>query len=220
MTINNNNTGPLENLLDRISEMELDSRRQEKYDRLVAIAVRKNRLKKRLFAGIAAITAAACFTAIIIITTSAGKPESGELFQSFYSPHDFPIEYRGKDSLNTIFLESVRLYSKSRSDQAQDILTPLLDVYSNNPDYILLMSQILMEQKKYDSSIVYLKQVIESKGSYERTGFWYLALSYLATEKYNECLETLDRLIESADPQLSKKATRLKRKIKRKSVDQ
>ncbi len=215
MTINNNNTGPLENLLDRISEMELDSRRQEKYDKLVAAARRKNRLKKRWLTGIAAVTAAACFTAIIIITTSAGKPESGELFQSFYSPHEFPVEYRGSDPLNSNFLEAIRLYSEGKADQAEKRLEPILAEDINNPDYMLLMSQILMEQEKYDSSIVYLKRLIESGGSYERTGLWYLALSYLAMEDKDKCIEALDSIIDFRDNGLPKQAMKLRRKLRK-----
>jgi len=215
MTINNNNTGPLENLLDRISEMELDSRRKEKYDRLVAAARRKNSLKKRWLTGIAAVTAAACFTAIIIITTSVGKPESGELFKSFYSPHQFPVEYRGADPLNSNFLEAIRLYNEGKADQAEKRLEPILAEDINNPDYMLLMSQIMMQQEKYNPSIAYLKRVIESGGSYERTGLWYLVLAYLAAEKYEQCADALDSLIDLRDSGFSKLAMKLRRKIKR-----
>ncbi len=210
-----NNTGPLEELLDRISEKELDSRRQEKYDRLVAAARRKKRLKKRWLSGIAAVTVAACLTIIIITTSTLGKPDSSELYKSFYSPHHFPVEYRGTDSLNSNFLEAIRLHSEGKVDQAEKSLQIILVEDINNPDYMLLMSQILMQQEKYDSSIAYLKRVIESGGSYERTGLWYLALSYLAMEDYDKCSEALDSLIDLRDSGFSKQAMKLRRKVKK-----
>ena len=79
---------------------------------------------------------------------------------------------------------------------------------------MLLMSQIMMQQEKYELSIVYLKRDIESGGSYERTGLWYLALSYLAMENYDKCSEALDSIITNSDESISKKAWKLKRKIR------
>ena len=209
-----NNTDPLENLLDKIHEKELDSRRREKYDRLIAAARRKNRLKKRWLAGIAAVTVAACFTVIIIITTSVGKSDNSELFESFYSPQEFPVEYRGVNPLNSNFLKAIRLYREGKADQAAKRLEPILAEDKNNPDYMLLMSQIMMQQKNFSSSIEYLNQVIKFGGSYERTGQWHLALSYLALNKHDRCAEILDSTIESGDPKLSKMARKLKRKIR------
>lgn len=208
-----NNTDPLENLLDKIHDKELDLRRREKYNRLVAAAQRKNRLKKRWLAGIAAVTVAACFTALFILTTSVGKSNSSELFESFYSPHQFPVEYRGSDPLNSNFLEAIRLYSEGEADQAEKRLEPILAEDINNPDYILLMSQILMQQEKYNSSIAYLKRLIESGGSYERTGLWYLALAYLATENYEQCDAALESVIKISNSKYRKKALKLRRKI-------
>ncbi len=215
-----NNTGPLEELLDKISNMELDSRRQEKYDRLVADARRTNSLRKRWLAGTVIVTAAACITVIIIINITLSGQDNSKVYDSFYSPHNFPVEYRGTDSLQTNFLESVRLYSEGEAEYAEKKLTPLLNEGTNNPDYLLLMSQILMEQGKFDASIIYLKKIIEFGGSYERTGLWYLALSYLATKKYDQCIEVLGLLSEPADSQFYKNATKLRNKVKRISNEQ
>ena len=211
----NNNTGPLENLLDIISQKELDSRRREKYDGLIADAHRKNRLRKRRLRGIVVMSAAACLTVLIIMISTSDKTGYKELYESFYSPHDFPVEYRGPDSLNSFFLDAVKLYKEGQTDQAKKSLQSILDEDINNPDYILLMSQIRMQQKNFSASIVYLNQVIEFGGSYERTGFWYLALAYLATENYVQCAEALDSIIESGDPKKKREAVKLRRKIRK-----
>ena len=210
----NNNTSPLENLLDVISEKELDSRRREKYDRLVADVRQKKRLKKRWLSGIAAVSAAACFTVIIIITTSVGKSDNSELFESFYSPHEFPVEYRGPDSLNSNFLEAVKFFKEGKTDQAEKSLQSILDEDINNPDYILLKSQILIQQERFESSITYLKRLVEFGGSYERTGLWYLALAYLAIEDFEQCDGALDSIIESGDSKKKREAVKLRRKIR------
>lgn len=47
MTKNYNNTGPLEELLNKISEMELHSQRKAKYGKLVAEAKRRHKIRKR-----------------------------------------------------------------------------------------------------------------------------------------------------------------------------
>ena len=111
------------------------------------------------------------------------------------------------------FKESVFLYKDGKIEEARKNLDPLLASEENNPDYLLLMSQILMQQKNFSSSIVYLNQVIQFGGSYERTGQWYLALSHLALNKYDRCSEALDSIIESGDPKLSKVARKLRRKV-------
>ncbi len=211
MTKNNNNTGPLEQLLDRISETELDSRRREKYNRLKAEAIRNRKARsRRLFVSLAA---ASLITVIIVINAVPGKLDGSELYNKFYTPHEFPIEYRGSDDFLEGFKESLILYRDGKIEEAKKNLDPLLVSEENNPDYLLLLSQILMQQKNFSSSIVYLTQVIEFGGSYERTGQWYLALAYLALNKYDRCAEILGSIIENGDPKLSKMARKLRRKI-------
>ena len=89
MVKNYNNTGPLEELLDRVSEAELDSRRREKYNRLKAEAIRNKKARSRwLFVSLAA---ASLITVIIVVNAIPGKIEGSELYNKFYTPHEFPV---------------------------------------------------------------------------------------------------------------------------------
>ena len=212
MIKNNNNTGPLEELLDRISETELDSRRREKYNRLKTEAIQKRKTRSRwLFVSLAV---ASLITVIIVVNAIPGTIDSDELYQAYFTPHEFPIEYRGNDDFLEGFKESVIHYRDGKFEEAKKILNPLVVSEASNPDYLLLMSQILMQQKNFRSSIEYLNQVIKFGGSYERTGQWYLAMAYLALNKYDRCAVALDSIIESGDPKLSKMARKLRRKVR------
>ena len=159
MTKNNNNTGPLEELLNRISETELDSRRREKYNKLKTEAIQKRKARSRwLFVSLAA---ASLITVIIVINAIPGKIDGSELYNTFYAPHEFPIEYRGNDDFLEGFKESLILYKKGKIEEAKENLDILLFNDNNNPDYLLLMSQILMQQKNFRSSIEYLNRIIK-----------------------------------------------------------
>jgi len=193
----------LEILLDHLSYEERQKLKAEKYRLMVERA--KRRYRRRVIYMISSISVASCLIAAILFGPGlSNQVQKEELFSYYFEAFDFQTTHRGNTQELSEFITAVDLFKKSELSQAHEITNDLLIKTPNNPDYLLLLSMILMEQEKYAEAIGYLHLISQQGGSFEVTALWYIGLCRLELEQYDQAEALFKTLRKSGDSKIGK----------------
>jgi tetratricopeptide (TPR) repeat protein len=192
----------LEILLDHLSYEERQKLKADKYRLMVERAKRRYR-RRSIY--LISLSIASCFAAIIFFgPLLSNQIDNDKLFSKYYEPFDFQTTHRGNTQEPSEFITAVDLFKKSELSQAHEITSDLLVKTPNNPDYLLLLSMILMEQEKYAEAINYLHIISRQGGSFEAIGLWYIGLCRLELEQYDQAEALFKTLRKSGDSKIGK----------------
>ena len=192
----------LEILLDHLSYEERQKLKADKYRLMVERAKRRYR-RRSIY--LTSLSIASCLVAIIFFgPILSNQIDNDELFSKYYEPFDFQTTHRGNTQDLSEFITAVDLFKKSELSQAHEITNDLLLKTPNNPDYLLLLSMILLEQEKYAEAIDDLHLISQQGGSYEDAALWYIGLCRLALEQYGQAETLFKTLRKSGDSKIGK----------------
>ena len=84
----------------------------------------------------------------------------------------------------------------------------------DDPDIILLLAFIKMEQGKFNEAITHLDRMMIFGGSYESTALWYKGLCCLANDETDQAISTFKILRKSDDIKIVRRSSQILRKVK------
>ncbi len=202
----------LSQLLDIISIEESAKRKENKYKIMAMRAKKRYRRIKILYTS--GITVAACFAGLLILSLSGTKEMTGmQLYNKFYEPHHFQIEYRADSVSKPLFITAINYYLLGDNDSSLAIIETLEAENQGNPEFLLLQNLVNIELNNYFEARSGFSKIIKYGGSYKITGLWYLGLCDLALGDLISAEKSFIKLSNTENSEISRNSRKILKKL-------
>lgn len=194
----------VDQVLDFISYTERQKNRQERFQQMIDRAEKRKKRKRINYSIAAAVVMLIGTAGLIVLNQSHEDPET--LFKNYYQKHVFPLEYRSDNQDHDTTSSAFQMFNEGEINEAARKAEALLKSSPTDPDVIILLASIQMEQQNYHEAIKYLNELDSFGGAYLNNGLWYKGLCYLALGESDQARECLRVLQKSNNHTASKKS--------------
>ena len=143
------------------------------------------------------------------------NPGPKQLYKQYYSSYpptwSGPTRSEGEMSKEDL---AFSYYSIGEYELAIDLFEDLKDSLGNKAQIRFFLGVASMETREYSRAIASFKEVITAESLlFSEAAEWHLALSYLVTDKKEESISLLEKIIQTNGHEYKEKASRLLSKL-------
>lgn len=170
-----------------------DSRIQQRLERITTDYHATTKKTRKLAISWRWVAVAASILLLIFAYFVIPKSETPQdLYTAYYEA--YPINFGSRDEGNAAIIQAEQYYSNAQFESA---IPALEQAYQSTQDtkYILAKGISEMEAGRFSTAIGTLTPLIEQQDIlYQKQAIWYVALSYLKTENYDQAKSMLRQL--------------------------
>lgn len=122
---------------------------------------------------------------------------SNPSYDDFMTYDEVSLTVRGtQDELKT---KAEEAFNKKDFSEAEIYFTQLIEVDNSNLELLLHKGVTLIEQNKFDEADALFGKLSQGNSAFKNKAIWYLALSKLKQQEFDECVKILKTIPEDAE---------------------
>lgn len=196
----------INNLFDLVKGQGTQGKWEDKYE-LFAMRARRRRRRIRTFWSVGSAAITLVIASLYFSFFQHTDPD--QLFDTYYSKHEFSIDYRTESNGTSIYKKAIKEYTNGNPEKSAAILDRLIIQHPEDPDYQFLNALNLMEMNQFSQASVIFDQIILAGGSFEILGLWYKGLCFLKRGEIFLAKQQFTKLEKLDDPFYSKQAKKV-----------